>query len=437
MDDRARDAKQRGAQPPALRGAPAESNSRETALEEIATAVGDRSARSLADHVFNGLPYGVVLVDRAGTVRSANPAALRLSWDAEHGGPPGRCEEVFGCRVPGGPCEQGCLVRRAIESRQALPEIRIDSRTGCPVSAVWTTVAPLPECDGALLHLRPGDARDRRRRSLPHWLDGPQLRIQSLGRTQLETNEGPLAGEWLHQRPGQILKYLVCERNRVVHAEEIAEALWPEGRYGALNNVRHFIHALRDRLEPGRPKRAASSFVVTVRGGYAINRRRVMIDVDEFEDLAKEGLMSARMRTSDAARDRLERAILLYRGDLMVEEHFSDWVVAERDRLRELAAQALRTLTDLALDAADLRAASRHLTRLTELDPLDIGAQRRLLTVWLAEGRRSDAFRRFAALRRRLVHELGEEPDFGLRDLRPKDLLLPREPGEADGEIVA
>src|ERR671937_597195 len=78
-----------------------------------------------------------------------------------------------------------------------------------------------------LLHLRPGDRRDRRRRSDPHWLKGPEIRVLAFGRTHVDSAEGRLGGRWLQQRSGQLLKYLVAQRRRVVHSEEIAAALWP------------------------------------------------------------------------------------------------------------------------------------------------------------------------------------------------------------------
>jgi DNA-binding winged helix-turn-helix (wHTH) protein len=101
------------------------------------------------------------------------------------------------------------------------------------------------------------------------------LTIKALGRIRVDSREGPVGGNWLAQRPGQILKYLTCERDRVVQAEEIAEALWPFSGRQALGSVRHYIHALRHKLEPGRSARAGSTFIVTVRGGYAIDRRHV------------------------------------------------------------------------------------------------------------------------------------------------------------------
>jgi DNA-binding SARP family transcriptional activator len=279
------------------------------------------------------------------------------------------------------------------------------------------TAAPLDEGASALLHLRAGDARDRRRRSDPHWISGPHVRITAFGRTRVDSREGPMGGQWLTQRPGQVLKYLVAERNRVVHADEIAEAIWPGAGLQALNNVRHFIHQLRDKLEPERPKRAPSSFVVAVKGGYAINRRRVQIDADEFEQAATEGMEAAQRDERERAEERLRHALSLYKGDFLADELYAEWALQERDRLRGTSAQALRTLTQLMLEKRDLGEAAASLEQLAELEPFDADVHRQLLMVWLAQGRRTEAARRYAAFRMRMLREFGEEPGFELAEL--------------------
>ena len=192
------------------------------------------------------------------------------------------------------------------------------------ITAIWVTAAAVGARPAAVFHLRPGDARDRRRRSDPHWLSGPELRITAFGRTRVDTPEGHLRGEWLQQRPGQLLKYLISERNRVVPADVIAETLWPgTGRQG-LGNVRYFMHALREKLEPHRPRGARSSFIVTVQGGYALDRRHVRIDADDFDEAISQGLEAASRGDDDFAVERLRDALALYRGDFLADEPYAE-----------------------------------------------------------------------------------------------------------------
>jgi len=367
--------------------------------------------------VVDYLPYGLVVVQVDHTITSTNAAARRFLPrldDAKH------CHDAFACRTPGGPCEHGCLAARAVARQGPLPEIRIDMPPGPgQITAVWVTAAAVGRKPMAVFHLRPGDARDRRRRTDPHWLSGPELRITAFGRSRVDTPEGPLRGEWIQQRPGQLRKYLVCERNRVVPADVIADALWPgTGRQG-LGNVRYFMHALREKLEPHRARGARSSFIVTVQGGYALDRRHVRIDADDFDEAISQGLEAATRADDDFAIERLRDALALYRGDFLADEPYADWALEERDRLHNLAGRALRALTKIMLGRHNLEAAAEYLEQLAELEPLDAEAHRDLLAVWLAQGRRTEAARRYAIYRTRMLREFGEEPEFQLQDLRP------------------
>lgn len=365
----------------------------------------------------DALPYGLVVVQADHSITSWNAAARRFLPQLEQAG---QCHEALSCRVPGGPCEHGCLAARAIARQGPLPEIRIDMPPGPgEVTAIWVTATAVGRRPEAVFHLRPGDARDRRRRSDPHWLSGPQLRITAFGRTRVDTPEGPMRGEWLQQRPGQLLKYLVCERNRVVPADVIADNLWPgTGRQG-LGNVRYFMHAVREKLEPHRPRGARSSFIVTVQGGYALDRRHVRIDADDYDEAISQGLEAASRSDDDFAVERLCDALASYKGDFLADEPYADWALAERDRLHNLAGRALRALVKIMLGRHDLDAAAEYLEQLAELEPLDAEAHRDLLAVWLAQGRRTEAARRYAIYRTRMLREFGEEPEFQLQDLRP------------------
>lgn len=369
-----------------------------------------------AKAVFEQLPYGIVLAGDDGSLILANPVAVRLGW-RRAADPPTRCSELFDCCRPDGPCQHGCLVERAARSGEALPEIRIDSHPGSPVSAMWVTAASLSGGSTVLLHLRPGDARDRRRRSDPHWIKGVQLTVKVLGRTRVDSREGPIGGGWVQQRPGQILKYLIAERDRVVEAEQIAEALWPNAGREGLTSVRHYVHALRTKLEPARRRRSPSSFIVTVRGGYAINRRHVQIDADLFIRAAEDGQLAAARGAMAQATELLELAVSQYRGDFLEDEPYSEWAMPERDRLRAEMTEALRTLARLARSRENLEAATGYLERLTSFEPFDSDVHRELFAVLLAQGRRSEAARRYSTFRARIQREFGSEPGFKLAEL--------------------
>jgi DNA-binding SARP family transcriptional activator len=377
-----------------------------------------RPGRGLITEVYELFPYAIMVVDTTGRMITANRRARQiLDRSEEEEGLAETCCSLFGCRQPGGPLARSCITEVALNTAKQLPELRLDVPTA-PTGALWVTAAPL-DADGSavVFQMRPGSPEDRRTRTRPHWLDGPHLRIFALGTMRVESREGALSGDWLEQRPGQLLRFLVNERHRVVPTEVIASAVWGQVGRTAPNTVRHFVHALRERLEPDRPKHGESSFVVSRRGGYALNAERVWTDVDEFEMEVRRGRAAIACVAREQAIERFERAAVLYRDDFLADEPYAEWAFPERERLRSLAGDTLRSLSAL-YEHEPVKSAS-YLERLGSMEPFDNDVHRELIAALLRLGRRSRAARHYQAFRQRLMGAFGEHPDFELRELMP------------------
>jgi DNA-binding SARP family transcriptional activator len=339
--------------------------------------------RALVDE----LPAPILLVGTGHRIIYRNPAAARVLGD----GPPTCCDAI---------CGSSCLTRAALRGDEVDARHAVGGRT-------WTVSARrLPGLEAVVLQLA-GD-------SPVVGADAPPLlTVHTLGRTRLELGGRPLDGGWLEHRPGQVLKYLVAARGRVVTVDELVDALWPASGPSAPASVRQAVHNLRLRLE----ERGAHGYVSSHRGGYSLNTDHVRIDLDDFERLAEAGLAAAEAGDSEHAVGMLSRAAERYVGEFLQDEPFADWALSERDRLRSLAARVLRTLARTELEAGDLRSANERLERLAEIEPLDLGTQRELLSVMLARGRHSDAARRYELIRHRYRRAFGQEPGFGLAEL--------------------
>ena len=385
-------------------------------------ATGEDDRNGLAPHsveIVDRLRFGIIVTDSSGAVLGANEAAQEIvktalgSWEDSLS-----CCSIFGCREKD-PLAGQCLSELAAESPEPLPEIRLDVPGERPALAVWVTAARVDEsASRVVMHLRPAAVGDRRRRTEPHWMGSATLHIEALGRTRVQTSEVPIEGDWLLQRPGQLLKFLVCERGRPVHVDEIAEALWPAAGVSGRNNVRHYVHALRDLLEPDRPSRTPSSFIKSIGSTYLLDTR-VSVDVDRFDELVAAGLQSIDADTNahEVAFARLEEAVGLYRGDLLSEEPFAEWAFDERERLRGLLSKALSHLVDGYVAMGDLATATNRLERAVDVQPLDEPLQRRLSGLLVLQGRHSDASRRFSGYRQRMLDEFGREPGYTLAEV--------------------
>jgi DNA-binding SARP family transcriptional activator len=347
---------------------------------------------------------GLMVCDPRGRVVAANSRLKEIVLpDGGSWGGITDCCTVLGCGRSPGPLEGACLTERSLAAGERLEEVRL--RPGRGVTPVVVTATPL--CDAGsqvLFEVRPDAVASDQ---------APQLRIFALGPMRIDSSDRPLAGEWLAQRPGELLRFLVCERGRIVPADMIGEAIWPHAGTAAPNTVRHFVHALRDRLEPGRSGSPWSSAVLCRRGGYGLDPTRVWVDVDEFEGNVAAGISALRSGRREAARDHLERATALYQGDFLSDEPYAGWALRERDRLRALACEALRALVEL----VSVPDSAAYLEQLAELEPFDDDVHRDLVGTWLFMGRRSRAARHYESFRVRLMREFGQTPGFELSDL--------------------
>jgi DNA-binding SARP family transcriptional activator len=90
---------------------------------------------------------------------------------------------------------------------------------------------------------------------------------------------------------------------------------------------------------------------------------------------------------------------------------YEEWVLFERERLRQLLLHALEALSERFLAAARHAEAVETALAAAGADPLRESAQRALVRAHLAEGNHAEARRVFEEFRRTLQRELGVLPD--------------------------
>jgi DNA-binding SARP family transcriptional activator len=363
---------------------------------------------------------GVVLVGTDGRIAwwsTSMDAALEwagLSWTRGM-----RCCEALGC--PTIADDGGCLTAQALAAAEGF-----GPRPWSGGDALDGTVSARTVRSGAEqmvafeLDFRPGDGRSAER----------DVRIAALGRLSISVRGESRDGDWLQQRPGQILRYLIASREGAQRSEAIANALWPERGPSAIANVRYCIFKLREQL--GERSDPADSLVARDAAGYRINLRRVDLDVDVFQAKSTAGITAHRRGDVEQAEALLGEALALYRGEFLADDPYADWAFSEREYLRALAGKGLAAMAQIALAGGRLVTATDHLLRLAQLEPFDSHVHQMLIEVCLRRGRRTEALRHYHALRARLHRAFGDLPDFELTSVaagmacRQRDRVVPR-----------
>lgn len=198
-----------------------------------------------------------------------------------------------------------------------------------------------------------------------------------------------------------LLAYLALPPGLAHPRDKLAALLWGDMREGqARTNLRQTLFTLRKALP------------VTMRdilrlGGpdLALDAAAIDVDVGTFETLVKQGTPQA-----------LAQAAALYQGDLLQglgvrEASFEEWLMAERERLRELALETLAKLLAQQRAAGATEVALQTALRLVALDPLLETVHRTLMRLYAQLGRRETAIRQYQTCVGVLRRELGVEPE--------------------------
>jgi DNA-binding SARP family transcriptional activator len=186
-------------------------------------------------------------------------------------------------------------------------------------------------------------------------------------------------------------------------------------------------HAIQADLWPDREDRRAAANLRTAvwrlpsefRWVVEVDRRRVQLadtvrcDVVEMVDRARSLLVGNPAGAARLDPGQLDAGPFL---DDLLPAWYEDWVLVERERLRQLRIHALEKLatflSELGRHAEALEAALAAVTA----EPLRETAQRALIIVHLAEGNASEALRQYESYRRLLFDNLGVEPSTSLQN---------------------
>ncbi len=183
--------------------------------------------------------------------------------------------------------------------------------------------------------------------------------------------------------------------------EALAAMFWPDSAEPqARSNLRQALKLVRRAL-----KGRGGAVIISDGDALVLEPGTAEVDVDLFERFHEAGTPEA-----------LERAAALYRGDFLEGMNlsvgpFADWSMVERVRLRERAADVFSRLLADRLDARRTQPAIDMALRLLALDPLQEPVHRRLVQLYLEQGRRGSALEQYQLCCTTLERELGVRPE--------------------------
>jgi predicted ATPase len=208
-----------------------------------------------------------------------------------------------------------------------------------------------------------------------------------------------------------LLTALALRCGEVASDDYLVDALW------GVDIPRRSANALQRLVSTLRRTLAVRNVVERRAAGYVLAIDKSAVDIHRFDDLAAQGYEAMRAQQPERARELLDTALGLWRGNALADVAYEQFAQADIARLAEarLVATEVRIDADLALGR--LSGLIGELEQLVLTYPLREHLHAQLMLALSRSGRPAEALRAYQSARTILNEELGLEPSAELRSL--------------------
>jgi DNA-binding SARP family transcriptional activator len=236
------------------------------------------------------------------------------------------------------------------------------------------------------------------------------LSVSLLGDFCIRHDEAPVTDADT-PRLQSLLAYLILHRDAPQSRAHLAFLFWPDTTEAqARTNLRNLLHHLRRALPNADSYLDAGVHTLQWRSGAPF-----ALDVADLNTALAQAEQAAQMGDSTAVRAALERAVALYKGDLLP-SCYDDWIIPQREGLRQAYLSALERLVSILEEQRDYQAAIRNAELLLRHDPLHEVTYRRLIRLHALNSDRAGALRVYHTCTTVLQRELDVDPSAATRE---------------------
>ena len=207
-----------------------------------------------------------------------------------------------------------------------------------------------------------------------------------------------------------LFAYLLINRDHTHSKDILLDTFWPDYREEkARKCLNTALWRLRSILKNNGDSNS-QCLLTTPSGDIRIRQSQdIWLDIDVFEKGIDQIIKRPIEKANHDDISKLENAIPLYRGELL-EGFYDNWVLSERERLRNLYVKALRWLMLYYKSQLNFERSIEYAKMILDLDPLREEIVRNLMTLYFRLGQRSKAIQQYELCRGILQNDLGIEP---------------------------
>ena len=226
----------------------------------------------------------------------------------------------------------------------------------------------------------------------------------------------------------ELLAYLLVYRDRPHRRESLAELLWQASSTSKSKKyLRQALWQMQQLLPIARLIDAEPDWIRISPGAP------YWLDVAEFERAFSQAEGVSGQQLSEAVATKLDRAVALYRGDLL-EGWYADWCLFERERLQNMWLAMLDKLMSYCEATRQYEAGLAYGMRVLRADRAREQTHRRLMRMAYLTGDRTGALRQYDRCVTELEEELDVQPSRRTEELHQQILHDEIEVGRPEGE---
>ncbi|MBS4007222.1 MAG: winged helix-turn-helix domain-containing protein [Clostridium sp.] len=259
--------------------------------------------------------------------------------------------------------------------------------------------------------------------------ESKQLKVFTLGHFVVKDGDKFLSETRGRSRKvWDLFKYLLVNQDRVLLPDVIVEQLWPNQPYdNAKSAVRTLIHRLRSLLGEG------VDLIRFTQGGYTFNRHQdLWVDVNVFESCCRQARLAAQQGLIQEAINLYRQGLSLYKGDLLPECPYSDWLIPLRSHYRRLYLQSVVELALLLRESHAYTEIVEEITRALLIDYFEEELHLILLEALLDDGKVAQSKWHYENVTSVFYREMGLKPSPAMKRM----LRLIQERDSDSGKVL-
>lgn len=247
-------------------------------------------------------------------------------------------------------------------------------------------------------------------------LRAPKIEACFLGKFVLKIGPRIVSDEeWKTKKAKGILEVLLLNKSKVVSRDRLMEIFWPESdKKAAALSLRVALYELKKVLLRYDVSLDATDGLIKENAfGLEIQESdSIKTDIDKFLQL-----YSKLKKTFTDTFDNkyrigiLEKMTSIYKGTLLEDEMYEDWIFFERETLNTIYIDAATKLASIYLEESDFDKAEMLLLKLLSMDRYNEEAVLHLIRLYILTNRRGHAVNFYSSFKKRLEGELGIKID--------------------------